>query len=265
MTQPVEKSETAFEAAQRSAPRKRGAAGSPFIQNYVRCTWEARAETPRELAVRFMRMLEALAPISPIFHAWDSFDSFPKNCETPLERFAQGIAERVVRDGSGNPLPQFGYQFSVYTPGEPKGGSFIVGCHPGSTAKIAFPNEVTLATFGRNPDPKIVDYELTRAALLALVDAWEPVRASAFSNQLFIRSRKADYFRSAWIQYLCPWLAEKIMPPSTVLTENLPDGGLLMTATTETFDVKNRAHLSAAHDICAAMAPLDKLPWPPKT
>jgi hypothetical protein len=64
------------------------------------------------------------------------------------------------------------------------------------------------------------------------------------------------------IQYLCPWLAQEITPSSTVLSEHLPNGGLLMTATMETFDVDNPAHLAAARDMAGAMAPLNALPWP---
>jgi hypothetical protein len=55
---------------------------------------------------------------------------------------------------------------------------------------------------------------------------------------------------------------QKITPPSTVLSEHLPNGGLLMSATTETFDIDNPAHLKAAQDMAAAMAPLNALPWP---
>jgi hypothetical protein len=33
-------------------------------------------------------------------------------------------------------------------------------------------------------------------------------------------------------------------------------------ATTETFDIDNPAHLKAAQDMAAAMAPLNALPWP---
>ena len=35
-----------------------------------------------------------------------------------------------------------------------------------------------------------------------------------------------------------------------------------MTATKETFDVDNPAHLEAAQDMAAAMASLNALPWP---
>jgi hypothetical protein len=95
-----------------------------------------------------------------------------------------------------------------------------------------------------------------------MVDAWEPVRGCATSRQLSQFDKSDSYFPPAWIQYLCPWLAEKITPPSTVLSEHLPNGGLLMSATTETFDIDNSAHLSAARDMAAAMAPLNALPWP---
>lgn len=35
-----------------------------------------------------------------------------------------------------------------------------------------------------------------------------------------------------------------------------------MSAMTETFKADNPAHLSVARDMAAAMAPLNKLPWP---
>ncbi len=54
----------------------------------------------------------------------------------------------------------------------------------------------------------------------------------------------------------------RLSATSTVLAERLPNGGLLMTATTETFDVDNPAHMAAAKDMAKAMAPLDRLPWP---
>ncbi len=34
-----------------------------------------------------------------------------------------------------------------------------------------------------------------------------------------------------------------------------------MSATVETFDVENPAHMAAARDIAAAIAPLNDIPW----
>ena len=138
-------------------------------------------------------------------------------------------------------------------------------CKGGSVIKRSFTNSVTLATdsaTGSRPEADIVSHRVIRSALLAIVDAWNPVRARASSRPLIQLYRGDSLFPPVWIQYLCPWLAEKITPPSTVLSEHLPNGGLLMSATKETFEVDNPAHLKAAQDMAAAMVPLDLLPWP---
>jgi hypothetical protein len=98
--------------------------------------------------------------------------------------------------------------------------------------------------------------------MLAIVGAWEPVKAGAYSDPLIQLEEGDTNFPKPWIQYLCPWLARQIAPPASALVERLPDGGLLMSATTDTFDVDNPKHMSVAGHIAAAMAPLDRLPWP---
>ena len=62
--------------------------------------------------------------------------------------------------------------------------------------------------------------------------------------------------------YLAAPFAAKIAPPHSAICEQV-DGGLLMTATEETFQVDNPAHVAVARDIDAAMAPINALPWPP--
>jgi hypothetical protein len=52
-----------------------------------------------------------------------------------------------------------------------------------------------------------------------------------------------------------------VTPPGSCVAEHLPDGGLLMSAKTEAFDVENPAHMTAARDIGAAIAPLNDFPW----
>ena len=120
----------------------------------------------------------------------------------------------------------------------------------------------TNAPTGSRPDADIISYQIFRSALQAIVDAWEPFVAGAYSQQLIQLYAGDSFFPPAWIQYLNPWLAEKITPPSTALSEHLPNGGLVMSATTETFDVDNPAHLKAAQDMAAAMAPLNLMSWP---
>ncbi len=44
---------------------------------------------------------------------------------------------------------------------------------------------------------------------------------------------------------------------------NLFNGGILMTATEDRFDVANASHLAVARDIEQALTPVNALPWPP--
>jgi hypothetical protein len=231
---------------------------------YIRASWGARAETPEEIAPRFLRMIDALKPIDDAFNLWTSGVKRAKKLEDIRDRFAAEIAKGLAHSDWGEPTPVYGYWFAAVTRNVPRSQCFAVRCNVGETAPEPFPNAVTLTTsaWKTAPDPRIIHYAVFRSALLAIVDAWEPVHSGAYSQQLIQRFGGDTYFSPAWIQYLCPWLAEKIAPPPSVIAEHLPNGGLLMSATTETFDVDNPAHLAAARDMAAAMAPLDKLPWP---
>ena len=232
---------------------------------YIRAGWEARAETPDELAARFLRMIDALKKIDPVFSLWTCGGMRSLDFEKIRDRYAEEIAAGLSRSDWGEPTPVYGYWFAATTRDVPRERYFVVRCHAGGTVKEFFPNSIILETSSLanlKPDPSVVSYRVFRPALLAIVDVWNPAHAGAYSQQLIEKYGGNSYFSAAWIQYLSPWLAEKITPPSTVLAEHLPNGGLLMSATTETFDIDNPAHLAAAQDMAAAMAPLNALPWP---
>ena len=232
---------------------------------YIRASWEGRAETPDELAARFLGMMDAFKEIDPVFSLWTCGAKRRKKFEMVRDRYAEEIAAGIELDDWGEPTPVCGYWFGAITRDTPRNRSFAVLCNAGATLKSSFPNHVKFSTSSLadpQPDADVVAYPVFYSALRAIVDAWDPVRAGAYSQQLIQLNESASRFPAAWIQYLNPWLAEKITPPSTVLSEHLPNGGLLMSATTETFDVDNPKHLAAAQDMAAAMAPLNALPWP---
>jgi hypothetical protein len=134
--------------------------------------------------------------------------------------------------------------------------------HAGSTYPKPFRNDAKLLTRRKIiPDPAVITYEVFKAALLAIVDTWDPVECAAFPLAILNLVKKGRYFRETWIQYLCPWLASLITPPPSAIADRLPNGGLLMSAATETFDVENPAHMAAARDIAVAIAPLNGLRW----
>jgi len=231
---------------------------------YIRAGWEARAETPDELAARFLRMIDALKKIDPAFSLWTCGGMRSVDFEKIRDRYAEEIAAGLSRSDWGEPTPVYGYWFAATTRDVPRERYFVVRCHAGGTVKESFPNSIILETSSLanlKPDPRVLSYRVFRPALAAIVDAWNPAHTGAYSQQLIEKYGGGSYFSPAWLQYLCPWLAQKITPPSTVMSERLPNGGLLMMATTETFDVDNPAHLAAAQDMAAAMAPLNALPW----
>ncbi|MGH6869795.1 MAG: Imm52 family immunity protein, partial [Methylocella sp.] len=133
----------------------------------------------------------------------------------------------------------------------------------GSTYPRQFPNDIMFMTaHGFVPDPAVTTYEIFKPALLAMVESWDPVCAKSYPDALYAPVPGGIYFHQTWIQYLCPWLASLVTPPpAPVIVERLANGGLLMSATTQTFDVENPAHMAAAREIAAAITPLNALPW----
>jgi Immunity protein 52 len=232
---------------------------------YIRAAWEARLETPEAIAARCLRTFDSLAEIDPLFKQWTCGRTGPVDLETVRDRYAEEVKEGVSRDGRREPEPESGYWCGGHTRDLPPSRTFRLNFCAGASIKAIFPNHVMFETStfrGARPDPDVVTHRIFRSAMLAIVDAWQPVKAGAYSQALIELRSSGTYFPKPWIQYLCPWLARQIAPPPSALVERLPDGGLLMSAATETFDVDNPKHMAVAGDIAAAMAPLDLLPWP---
>ncbi|MGH9677573.1 MAG: Imm52 family immunity protein, partial [Candidatus Acidiferrum sp.] len=158
------------------------------------------------------------------------------------------------------------YRFGAVTRGQARDRSFSLRIHAGSTYPTPFSNDITFLTNNTIPNtiprPSVITYEIFKRALLAIVEAWDPVCCAAYPLQILNLVEKGLYFHETWIQYLCPWLAALVTPPpAPVIAEHLANGGLLMAATAQTFDVENPAHMAAARAIAAAIAPLNALPW----
>ena len=230
---------------------------------YIRAYWERRAETPDALAARFVRLIDRLREIDFVFALWTGGSRRSKKFETVRDHYAEEVAKCVVKDDWGVPDPIWGYSFGALTRGQARDRSFSVLVHAGSTYPWPFPNDVLFETSsGSIPDPSVITYNIFKPALLAMTETWDPVRCAAYLDALPKPVPGGIYFRESWIQYLCPWLAALVTPPpAPVMVERLPNGGLLMSAAAETFDVENTAHMAAARVIAAAIAPLNALPW----
>ena len=102
---------------------------------YIRASWEGRAETPDELAARFLRMIDAFKEIDPVFSLWTCGAKRPKKFEEVRDRYAEEIAAGMTRDDWGEPTPVYGYWFGAFTRDTPRNRSFAVTCNAGATIK----------------------------------------------------------------------------------------------------------------------------------
>ena len=105
---------------------------------FITANWEARAETPDEIAARFLRVIHSLKEIDPVFSLWTCGRKRPEKLEDVRDRFAEEIAAGVTRDDWKEPIPQDGYWFGAFTRNVPKSRSFTLSCHAGSILNTLF-------------------------------------------------------------------------------------------------------------------------------
>jgi hypothetical protein len=133
---------------------------------------------------------------------------------------------------------------------------------------VNFANTADLETKPLNAaNARFITTSIFTSALLAMANAWDATWCAAYPSDIIPLWPKPGpgrpHFRMAWITYLSPRFAPMVTPPRSAIVEYTPEGGLVMTATRDRFDVTNPAHLAAAREIEAAMAPVNALPWPP--
>jgi hypothetical protein len=227
------------------------------VNNYfITASWGPRAETPDDLALRFFRMIDALKPINPVFRQW--IYERKNDLQSHRDDFAKYIAKKIERDDFGVINPNSGYWFGVRSPdGLAPNRRFSVQCHAGKSIGDDFANHVILDEDAMvQPAEELHSYRIFRSALLALVEAWSPATVEANCGWLVQRKVYNPHFRPAWMRYLCPTLAREATPPASAIVEHLANGGLLLCATEQTFDVDNPRHVAAAEEIAVALANL---------
>ncbi|MGO8846198.1 MAG: Imm52 family immunity protein [Methylocella sp.] len=238
-------------------------------QYKIAAYWGPRADTPEALAFRLLDLLNQLKTIDPVFANWYLFTS-----ETEVEPFdmnpaslTKTIAQAIWYDDDGHAEWYYGYHYGAfsYNTFEPNARGFKVSFQANNLLPGPyFMNHVVLGTcYGIAPEDSVVTFRLFRAALLAIVEAWEPTWCIAYPVTISDFWQKSAHLRLAWLNYVSPRFASLITPPPSAIHERTAQGGLLLSATQETFRVDNPAHLAVAQDILKALAPLEALPWPP--
>ena len=215
--------------------------------------WGARPEAPAALAQRWLAVVRHLQTLDPALASWyKGVDG--RGVPVPLE--ARTIEAEIAAG-----FTDTGYRFDVK--------SDIAGCGPrvfdfNMNAGDSWFNCVTFGTeFFSEPDPALIRYDLFKPALLAVAEIFEAQHACAYPralSDLWAPAPNNSDFPVAWIAYVGPHLAPLVTPPPSAIVEHRPNGGVLMAATDETFDVADPAHMAVARDIEHAGAPLSATP-----
>ena len=227
----------------------------PEVSFILSAFWGPRRETPAALAQRWLATVHQLRTLDPALAEWYRGVN-RRGVPLPLEPAA---VEAAIADSETDT----GYRLTAMNDVAGRGPRVFAFMMKGGDAWY---NVVTFGTeMFSDPDPALLRYDLFKPALLAIAEAFAVQRAYAYSRALtkhWPPSGTFSGFPIAWISYVGPRAAPLITPPATALVERRPDGGLLMAATTETFDVGNPAHMRVARDIEQAVAPLNGTrPW----
>lgn len=237
---------------------------SPAYKIYA--FWGPRKEEPAEITARFLACVDRLKAVHPAFDNWTlNVNRRPKKLASLRNDLANAVAANVARADDGYPTPIYGYHIGAGNNiGKAGPRSLSISVQAGAWDNLGFCNSASIRTgYGVVPDPSIIAYTVFKPALLALVESFDATYCSAYPSQLLNLCDTSRNIRPAWMTYLSPRFAPLIAPPPSAIFERTARGGLLISATEDTFSIDNPAHLAAGNDILAALAPFEALPWPP--
>ena len=246
------------------------------------------AEKPAVTGAKFLCTLESLSEIDPLLSNWHvnrnwkiAEDDQPRliPLDGARERIVQIVEKGVAHDDFGATTPSYGY--SVHATAGAKGprqAAFLA-----QTGLQSF--EFSFGRYAAISDLTMVTYSLFKAALLAITAAWDAQwsYAQAIRNDVVkvpveiapgVRALRMDMapsvpldptfpksaFHVPWITYLSAERAAGVTLAPEILTERSPNGGLLMSATTDRLDPTNPAHVRRARILAETMIACTRKP-----
>jgi len=221
--------------------------------------WSPRGESVESLAARCLHMTRALNRIDAIAGQWNFLN---KACQTPqpIEEIQDELPALIAAAPSetmadGSTCLAYGYNMATslrYT-GDPREIFVKItagAAGPGIFFGGRFSNDAILSTVDRRhgtTDPAIPTYENFRHILLALVESWKPSYGEMYPDDLREHWTEKAPTRPCWMNFLAPELISRLGDlPTSLETEHLSNGGLLLIATRDWFDLNNPDHLAAA-------------------
>jgi hypothetical protein len=212
----------------------------------IRAEWRLREESAEACATRLGRMLQGLEMLHGGFPLL-IWTRGPMRPLYPLPACLEELApllqpKRIYDEARKRRLPDW---FSFTADARWGDKRFIririsSGSHIGCAEQLAWPNLVSIATVihdRQNADRDIL--QAMKPALAAVVDAWQPERAGAFSQNFRVRRHdpaRPSFYNGAWAAYLDARAAQNVTMPQGATTEPLAAGGCLLLVTDSVFD-----------------------------
>ena len=232
------------------------------VKYKLRGGWLGRPEGPTLIARNFARTLDGLSIADPIFARWHVMDT--RNLEimcldAARSKLAEIVENCVCRADFDEPDPDAGYHASASTTERDDPRSFNFSVRAG--AKRDSEVELEAGPILIAPDIDVVSFKRFYVSLGVVVDAWRPNwlvayayrreydKAPAVHGRMFPGSR----FHMPWLAYLDAETSTGLVAPPGVARETTSDGGTLMIATTERFDVDDPIHVERAHSLADIM------------
>ena len=218
------------------------------IKYDVYSEWGARPETPEQVAARLRRFVDRLVAISPYFAKWRILTQHRAQFYEAIKDDLAPVVRDLISVDDEGPCELEGYSLSGYVREQRAENRISFSGNAGAAIKSW--NGMSVRTnWGQSPDPAIIEYSVFEAILKAVVDCWEPFTCGARQQDLIKLYEQRGTFNEAWMLYLPPHLAASVQAPDIPVVETLPNGGLFLAATTETFRTDNPVHLEAARRI----------------
>jgi hypothetical protein len=239
--------------------------------NHVKACWRPRAESTRDCAVRLARMLEGLVKAHLAFSRWNKKANTRAAADKPAWAMPPDVDQltaafekgRQYRDRPRTPWPEIGYRVSAWNGRDPPYGASLA-VWPGSYGPSrSLPNRIDISLNRAGPDnANLISTPVLKPVLLSVATAWEPDYAVVVPWTYWPQAFGDGGYptlRSGWMTYLAPKYAARIIPPPSAIVEPVSNGGLLLLATEERFDMENPAHLAAVAAVQTALGPLQEM------
>jgi hypothetical protein len=248
----------------------------------VRCSWLGPAgEKPAVTGAKFLQTLDALSSIDPLFAGWQFTGSWqiPEEHRSEFVPLAAGrkriveiVESGVYIDDFNKHCPEYGH--SVHAVAGARGARHVA--FTASTKRQSF--DLSFGEYDISSDLSIVTYPLFKVALLAINAVWHTQWACAQAFRTDYVSVPMDFgagipafridslpkvpldptfpesiFHVPWIGYLSAERAASLTLGRDILIEHTPDGGVLLSATTERLDPTNPEHVRRARILAETM------------